>query len=64
MILKTLNDLAIREELVPDPDFEIKPVAWIIRVGKGGLFQGFYPLKQSEMSRSAGNVATGKAPVP
>jgi CRISPR-associated protein Csd1 len=48
MILKTLNDLAIREELVPDPDFEIKPVAWIIRVGKGGLFQGFYPLKQSE----------------
>ena len=27
MILKALYDLAQREELVPDPDFEIKPVS-------------------------------------
>ena len=48
MILKALYDLAQREELVPDPDFEIKPVAWIIRVGDGGRFLGIEPLKQAE----------------
>jgi len=40
MILKALYDLAVREDLVPDTDFEIKPVSWIIRVdssGKGTL---------------------------
>lgn len=40
MILKALYDLAQREELVPDPDFEIKPVAWVIRVGDNGQFWG------------------------
>lgn len=40
MILKALYDLAIREELVPDPDFENKPVSWVIRVGDGGRFLG------------------------
>jgi len=48
MILKALYDLAIREELVPDPDFEIKPVSWVIRVGEGGRFLSFEPLKQAE----------------
>lgn len=48
MILKALYDLAQREELVPDPDFEIKPVSWVIRVGEGGRFLGFEPLKQAE----------------
>ncbi|MBC2717721.1 MAG: type I-C CRISPR-associated protein Cas8c/Csd1 [Desulfobacteraceae bacterium] len=40
MILKALYDLAQREELIPDPDFEIKPVSWVIRVGDNGLFLG------------------------
>lgn len=49
MILKALYDLAIREELVPDPDFEIKPVSWIIRVGDDGRLLGnIVPLKQAE----------------
>ncbi|MFH1580998.1 MAG: type I-C CRISPR-associated protein Cas8c/Csd1 [Pseudomonadota bacterium] len=48
MILKALYDLAQRENLVPDPDFEIQPISWVIRVGKGGLCRGVYPLKQSE----------------
>jgi CRISPR-associated protein Csd1 len=48
MILKALYNLAQREELVPDPDFEIKPVSWIIRVGDDGHFLGIEPLKQAE----------------
>lgn len=48
MILKALYDLAQREELVPDPDFEIKPVAWIIRVGDKGRFSKIEPLKHAE----------------
>jgi CRISPR-associated protein Csd1 len=49
MILKALYDLAQREELVPDPDFEIKPVSWIIRVGSNGRLLGnIEPLKQAE----------------
>ena len=48
MILKALYDFAQREELVSDPDFEIKPVAWIIRVGDNGRFLGIEPLKQAE----------------
>ncbi len=48
MILKALYDLAQQEQLVPDPDFEIKPVAWVIRVGDGGRFLGIEPLKQAE----------------
>jgi CRISPR-associated protein Csd1 len=40
MILKALYDLAQREELVPDPDFEIYPVAWVIRVSDSGQLLG------------------------
>jgi len=36
MILKALYDLAKREDLIPDPDFEIKPVSWVVRVGSNG----------------------------
>ncbi|MFZ3090464.1 MAG: type I-C CRISPR-associated protein Cas8c/Csd1 [Nitrospirota bacterium] len=49
MILKALYDLAQRENLVPDSDFEIKPVSWIIRVGDSGRLLGpIIPLKQAE----------------
>jgi len=49
MILKALYDLAQREELVPDPDFEIRPVAWVIRVDDSGRLLGpIVPLKQPE----------------
>jgi CRISPR-associated protein Csd1 len=36
MILQELYDLAIREQLVPDPDYEVKPVTWLITVNENG----------------------------
>jgi len=36
MILQALHDLAQRESLVDDPDFEPRPVAWIIRISETG----------------------------
>jgi CRISPR-associated protein Csd1 len=40
MILQALHRLAERESLVPDPDFELKPVAWIVRVDAKGKLVG------------------------
>lgn len=40
MILQALYDLAQNEELMNDPDYQWKPVAWLIRVGKNGKFIG------------------------
>ena len=40
MILQALYRLAEQEELVGDPDFEWKPVAYIARVGAGGQLLG------------------------
>ncbi len=40
MILTGLRDLALREGLLANPDYEPKPVAWIIVVGDGGKFVG------------------------
>jgi len=38
MILQSLVELATNERLVADPDFEFKPVAWIVRIqGDGSL---------------------------
>lgn len=36
MMLRELYDLAQREKLVPDPDFEPKPISFVAVVGKGG----------------------------
>jgi len=45
MILQSLYDLANREELIPDPDFEIMPLSWLIRVGvEGQLLGSILPL--------------------
>ncbi len=38
MILASLRDLAIREELVSEPAFENKGVAWVIHIDKNGRF--------------------------
>jgi CRISPR-associated protein Csd1 len=40
MILKALCDLAESEELMGDPDFEWKPVAYLVRVDDGGKLLG------------------------
>ncbi|MDR1741105.1 MAG: type I-C CRISPR-associated protein Cas8c/Csd1 [Synergistaceae bacterium] len=36
MIIQKLGDFAIRESLVPDPDFELKPIAWLVNIGQDG----------------------------
>ena len=40
MILRALYQLAQSENLVDDPDFEVKPVAWLVHIGVGGEFRG------------------------
>lgn len=40
MILQALYKLAAREGLMDDPDFEPKPVAWLVRVSKEGELLG------------------------
>lgn len=39
-MLEALYRLAHQEELMGDPDYEIKPVAWLVRVGDGGQLLG------------------------
>lgn len=40
MMLQALYELAQAEQLIGDPDFEFKPVAWVVDVGKEGRFCG------------------------
>ena len=40
MILQALYDLAQREGLMEDPDFEPKPVAWLVRLSDKGELLG------------------------
>lgn len=41
MILQELYHLALRENLLEDPDYEPKAVPWVIDIGPGGRFLGF-----------------------
>lgn len=40
MILQALYRLALEEGLVEDPDFEVRPVAWLVDVGPAGELLG------------------------
>jgi len=40
MILQALYDLAQEERLMEDPDFELKPVAWLVRLSDMGKLLG------------------------
>ena len=42
MILQALYDLARRERLMDDPDFEWKPLAWLVLVGRNGELLGIH----------------------
>ncbi|MCB1037588.1 MAG: type I-C CRISPR-associated protein Cas8c/Csd1, partial [Acidobacteria bacterium] len=46
MILQALYRLAEREGLLEDLDFEVKPVAYLVRVGEGGRFLGIQTTKE------------------
>ena len=50
MILAKLCDLARREQLLENPDYEPKPVAWIIAVGDGGTFLDIVPTAGADAS--------------
>jgi CRISPR-associated protein Csd1 len=43
MILEALNRLALAEGLTEDPDYEMRPVAWLVRVQPGGEGAAFLP---------------------
>ena len=43
MILGSLVELAQRENLMTNPDYEPKPVAWIVAIGDGGMFVNVIP---------------------
>ncbi|MBV9759073.1 MAG: type I-C CRISPR-associated protein Cas8c/Csd1 [Acidobacteriaceae bacterium] len=56
MILESLCDLARREQLLADPDYEPEPVAGIFSIDDGGKFLGFV----STTSSDSGKRARGK----
>src|SRR6266851_1285703 len=53
MILASLRDLALREGLLANPDYEPKPVAWIIVVGDGGNFVNLVPTAGSDEGKKS-----------
>ncbi|MCE5273159.1 type I-C CRISPR-associated protein Cas8c/Csd1 [bacterium] len=57
MILQALYKLAEREHLRPDPDYEYRPVAWLVRVGPGGRFLGIEGTKQPPVTGKGKPVA-------
>ncbi len=57
MILQSLRDLALGEGLLDNPDFEPKPVAWIIVLDDRGRFINL----QSTLGEGAGKKARPKA---
>jgi len=50
MILAKLCEFARREQLLENPDYEPKPVAWIIAVGDGGTFLDIVPTTGADAS--------------
>ena len=63
MILKALVDLANREHLVDDPDFEPKEVRWVINLGPGGRLLGD-PVETEGLEDARGKVRSKVIQVP
>jgi CRISPR-associated protein Csd1 len=53
MILSSLKDFARRENLLADPDYEPKAVAWIIALDDGGKLAGLLPTAGGEEGSKA-----------
>lgn len=51
MILEALYKLAADEELVPDPDFELKPIPWLVRVGADGRLLGIEDTRTTPLAQ-------------
>lgn len=56
MILQALHQLAQDENLISDPDYEMKPIAWLILVDSGGRMlgpiQGTHYLSAEELKKA------------
>lgn len=46
MILQALHELAIAESLLPDPDYELRPITYWIELAADGRFLGFANTRQ------------------
>ena len=60
MMLRALYDLAADEELMGDPDYEPRPVAWLVRVdsaGKLGGVEGTHSMPETTAGRKPKPVA-------
>jgi CRISPR-associated protein Csd1 len=68
MIFQELYDLAMRENLVPDPDFELKPIAWLVYIGRNGHLLNIagthYEIPNKTKTKSKGKVAAKQFSVP
>ena len=56
MILASLCDLAVRDALLTNPDYEPKPVAWIIVLDAGGRFVNIVPTAGGEGKKDRAKV--------
>lgn len=68
MILASLGELARRERLLEDPDYEPRAVAWIISIAENGYFLGAIPTagedkrgKMFEIPRRNGRTSAARA---
>ena len=64
MILQSLRNLALREHLLSNPDYEPKAVAWVIDVGEGGKFLGLVPTgegRKLNIPRRTGRTSTASS---
>ena len=64
MILQALYDLAQREDLVADPDYEPKPVAWLVPVSTAGTALPFVPTHTPPPTERKGKPRPKSFPVP
>lgn len=64
MILKALKDLAEREGLVSNPDYEPLSVGYLVKVGKGGRFLGFISNKETVQGKKGKKLGAKKFLVP
>lgn len=62
MILASLSEMARKEGLLADPDYEPKPVAWIIVVGDAGKFINIMPTVADDLPGKKPRAKTFQIP--
>lgn len=68
MMLQALYELAEREQLMADPDFQLKPITYLVRVGDGGEWLGLQSTRTQpetgEDGKKKGKPRAKSFPVP